>query len=286
MEAAWQQHRGRVLNVAYRMLGSLNDAEDVVGEAYTRLVAHGTEGVNDPRAWLVTVTSRLCLDRLRSAEVQRRAYVGPWLPEPIIGAGDDRVDPADRVTLDDSVRMALLVMLEQLSPAERTVFVLADVFGVTFVEIATMVGRTPAACQQLAVRARTRIAADNAGRFVPDRVEQRRVAEQFAQACASGDLDALVDVLHHDVTGEFDSGGFIPAAPLTRATGPRRVAALLHSAFSATPATFEVDLINGEPGVIITIHGQLVATIALEIRDGQVTHVHGLGNPHKLRQRH
>ena len=114
VEVAWQQHRGRVLNIAYRMLGSLNDAQDVVGEAYTRLVAHGIERIDDPRAWLITVTSRLCLDRLRSAEVQRRSYVGPWLPEPIIGAGDDGADPADRVTLDDSVRMALLVVLEQL----------------------------------------------------------------------------------------------------------------------------------------------------------------------------
>ena len=111
-------------------------------------------------------------------------------------------------------------------------------------------------------------------------------SEQFTSACAGGDLDALVAVLHHDVTGEFDSGGFIPGAPLAQAAGPRKVAALLHSAFSTTPATFEVDLINGEPGVLITIHAHLVATIALEVRDGRIAHVHGVGNPHKLRQRH
>ena len=161
--ALWRAHRGRVLDLAYRMLGSLAEAEYVVSLAYERLVAHGPDGIGDVRAWLVTVTSRLCLDRLRSAELRRRAYVGPWLPEPIVGDADGD-DPADRVTLDDSVRMALLVVLEQLSPAERTVFVLADVFGVPFDDVATMVGRNPAACRQLAVRARARIEADRPGR--------------------------------------------------------------------------------------------------------------------------
>ncbi len=282
VDVAWRLHRGRVLDVAYRMLGTLSDAEDVVGDAYVRLIKHGVDGIDDTRGWLVTVTTRLCLDRLRSAEVARRAYIGPWLPEPIIGTGPGDVDPADRVTLDDSVRMALLVVLEQLSPAERTVFVLGDVFGVAFDEIARMVGRTPAACRQLAVRARARIEIDGPVRFVPDAVEQRRVVEQFARACAAGEIGALLDVLAADVTGEFDSGGFIPGAPLEPAIGAAAVAAFLHGAFAGAPASFVVEGINGEPGVLVVLAERTVAAISLEVRDGLVAHVHGIGNPAKL----
>jgi RNA polymerase sigma-70 factor, ECF subfamily len=284
VEGAWRLHRGRVLDMAYRMLGSLADAEDVVSEAYARLVAVGVAGVDDVRGWLITVTSRLCLDRLRSADLRRRAYVGPWLPEPIVGAPRADVDPADRVTLDESVRMALLVVLEQLTAAERTVFVLADVFGVAFDEIATIVGRSPAACRQLAVRARARVAANSAGRFQPDLTLQRHVAERFAQACAAGGLDGLVAVLHDDVVGEFDSGGVIPGAPLDAAIGAHNVAVLLHAAFARSGATFAVESINGEPGVVVVVAARIVAVIALEICDGGVVHIHGIGNPAKLRQ--
>ena len=284
VEAAWRLHRGRVLDMAYRMLGSLAEAEDVVSEAYARLVAVGVAGIDDVRGWLVTVTSRLCLDRLRSAELRRRSYVGPWLPEPIVGAPRAGADPADRVTLDESVRMALLVLLEQLTAAERTVFVLADVFGMGFDEIATIVGRSPAACRQLATRARARIAADGAGRFHPDVALQRHVAERFARACAAGDLDGLIALLHDEVVGEFDSGGFIPGAPLDAAIGPQHVAVLLQGAFAASGATFAVESINGEPGVVVVVAGRIVAAIALEIRDDRVVHIHGIGNPAKLRQ--
>jgi RNA polymerase sigma-70 factor (ECF subfamily) len=284
VEAAWHRHRRRVLDVAYRMLGSLSDANDIVSEAYARLVAHGIDGIDDPAGWLITVTSRLCLDRLRSAEVTRRAYVGPWLPEPILGVAGGGVDPADRVTLDDSVRMALLIVLEQLSPAERTVFVLADVFGVGFDEVATMVGRSPAACRQLAVRARARLADTGAVRFRPDPSEQRRVVEQFARACAEGDLGGLVAVLHDDVSGEFDSGGFIPGAPLDPAFGRDPVGRLLHYAFAGRGASFTVESVNGEPGVVVGLAGRIAAVIALEVRDGRVSHVHGIGNPAKLEQ--
>ncbi len=282
LDEAWRAHRGRALDVAYRMLGSIADAQDVVGEAYVRLAQYRGEAILDLRGWLVTVTSRLCLDRLRSAEVQRRAYVGPWLPEPIVGTGAVGADPADRVTLDDTVRMALLVVLEQLSAAERTVFVLADVFSLGFDEIAAIVGRSPAACRQLAVRARARVAADGAARFRTEPSVQRRVAEEFARACAAGDLGGLIAVLDSEVTGDFDSGGFIPGAPLDVAVGPLAVATLLRNAFAGSGAVFEVDAINGEPGVTVTLAGRVVAVIALEVRGGRVMHVHGIGNPDKL----
>ena len=282
IEEAWLQHRRLVLDVAYRMLGSLSDAEDIVAEAYTRLVEHGIEQLHDPRGWLMTVTSRLCLDRLRSAAVKRRAYVGPWLPEPILSRPGLGNGPADRVTLDDSVRMALLVVLEQLSPAERTVYVLADVFALSFDEVAAIVGRTPAACRQLAVRARARLAEDATARFRPDPDDSRRVVERFAWACATGDLDALVAVLHADVSGDFDSGGVIANAPLHRVTGDRAVANVLHAAFAASGASFVVGSVNGEPGVIVTIADFVVAAISLTVIHELVVTVHGIGNPAKL----
>ena len=139
---AWIEHRKRVLDVAYRMLGTLSDAEDVLQETFARLTRHGTSGLDDVLGWLITTSGRICLDRLRS-DTSRRRYIGPWLPEPLVDIPGTPVDPADRVTLDDSVRMALLVVLETLSPLERTVFVLHDVFALPFEQVAEIIGRTP-----------------------------------------------------------------------------------------------------------------------------------------------
>ena len=211
LEIAWSAHRRRLLDIAYRMLGSLSDAEDVVQEAYARLARADRGAIDDLRSWLITVTGRLCLDHLRSADVKRRAYVGPWLPEPLVDFPGADADPADRVTLDDSLRMALLVLLEQLSPAERTAFVLHDIFQVPFDEVGAIVGRSPAACRQLAARARQHVQSETrTARFHIDATEQRRVAERFAAACNEGDLEALLKVLDPDVVGEFDSGGSTP----------------------------------------------------------------------------
>jgi RNA polymerase sigma-70 factor (ECF subfamily) len=283
VESAWRDDRRRVMDVAYRLLGSLRDAEDVVGEAYARLAASDIDAIADTRGWLITVTGRLCLDRLRSAEATRRAYLGPWLPEPVVDLPGREVDPADRVTLDDTVRMALLVVLEQLSPAERTTFVLHDVFGLEFAEIAELVGRTPAACRQLAVRARRRIQADDPGRYTIDPVEQRAVAHRFARACAAGDLDALVAVLDPGVVGDFDSGGAIPA-PLHAVRGAQPIARLLQRSLMDAGCEFDIATVNGEAGVVVTAAGRVVAVIALGVTAaGRVDHVHGIGNPDKLR---
>ena len=280
LAVAFRAHRGRLLNVAYRMLGSVRDAEDIVGETYARLVAHGLDGIDDPAGWLIAVTSRLCLDRLRSFEVQRRAYVGPWLPEPIVAGIES--DPSDRITLDDTVRMALLVVLEQLSPAERTAFVLHEVFAMPFEEIAVLVGRTQSACRQLASRARRRIDADPAARFPVDPVEHRRVAERFAAACQSGDLDALTAVLDPDVTGDFDSGGVLPGAPVGPLRGAGPIAHLLTRVFHDLPCQFDVEPVNGEPGVIVVLAGRIVAVISIAVNDGRVSLIHAIDNPAKL----
>lgn len=285
LEDLWRQHRRRVLDVAYRMLGSVADAEDVAAEAYLRLAQADLDAIDDPVGWLVAVTGRIAIDRLRAAEHRRRAYVGPWLPEPLLAAADPTaVDPADRITLDDSVRMALLVVLEQLSPAERTAFVLHDVFSVPFTEVGAIVGRSPAACRQLAHRARRRIAAaPDTARPPVDRAQLEAVARRFADACAAGTIERLLEVLDPDVTGDFDSGGLIPGAPLTALDGAELVAATLVAAFAGRGCAFEVVDVNGAPGVVVRLGDRVAAVVALGVHDGRVDLIHAVGNPAKLR---
>lgn len=285
VEALWQQHRQRAIDVAYRMLGSVHDAEDVVQEAYLRLVAADVAAIDDVRGWLVTVTSRLAIDRLRAHEHRKRAYPGPWLPEPIV---DRRVDPggddvADRVTLDESVRMALLVVLEELSPAERIVFVLHDVFALPFDEISSIVGRSPAACRQLASRARRRVAEHpEQRRFEADGPTHEQLVRRFAAACAGGDVDALLEILDPDVVGDFDSGGTIPGAPLAPLHGAGPVARQLLASLHRRGAHFDVFDVNGEPGVVVRIGVAVMAVITVAVRDGRIDVLHGVGNPDKL----
>src|SRR2546430_3690302 len=221
---AWREHRRYILDVAYRMLGSVSDAEDVVQEAFARLLHQDADQIQDVRGWLVVVASRLCLDQLRSARSRRESYVGPWLPEPVIEGEID--DPADRITLDDSVRMAMLVVLERLTPAERATFVLHDVFGFSFDDVARIVGRSVEACRQHASRARKRVD-DETGpaRFEVDRAEVGRIADRFITAATDGNLSALMDVLDPNVVGWTDSGGLF-GTPREPVLGQDRVASV------------------------------------------------------------
>ena len=281
VESAWLKHHQRVLNIGYRMLSSVTDAEDVAQDAFARLAETDIDEVDDVLGWLVTVTSRMCIDRLRLHENSRRSYVGPWLPEPVVGGSEDTV--GDQITLDDSVRMALLVVLDRLTPAERVAFVLHDVFTLPFAEVGEIVGRSPQACRQLAARARRRIQSDSTTIRPPiNREEHREIVERFAAACRDGDVKALVDVLATDATGDFDSGGTIPNAPLTEINGGGAIAAQLVGAVSGLGAEFIVREINGDPGVLITIGGQVVSTTSLGVRDGKIDLVHAIGNPAKL----
>ena len=279
VETEWAAHHRRVFGVAYRMLGSVAEAEDVAQDAYERLLRADLGHVDDVGGWLVTVAARRCIDRLRSHDHSRREYPGPWLPEPILAS---REDLADRVTLDESVRLALLVVLERLTPAERTSFVLHDVFGMSFDQVAEVVGRTPAACRQLASRARRRIESSDQGRFVVDRAEHAAVAERFASACRSGDLEALIAVLDPDVVGDFDSGGALHGAPLGELHGASGVAAQLERSLLAAGAEFVVDEVNGQPGVVASVGGAVVAVIFFEVAADRVTTLRGVGNPAKL----
>ena len=281
-EDLWTDHRRRVLDVGYRMLGTLSDAEDVAQETYARLIAADIETIDDIRGWLVAVASRICIDRLRAHEHSRRSYVGPWLPEPLV-TGVDSADVADQITLDESVRMALMVVLERLSPAERTAFVLHDVFDLPFDEIASIVDRSPEACRQLASRARRRIAVDRSTvRFEIDPGDHHQVAARFAGACERGDLDGLVAVLDPAVAGDFDSGGLIPGAPLSELHGAQPVARQLVRSLSPLGAEFEVVDVNGSPGVIVSVDDVVVTVIALETRSGVIDLIHAVGNPAKL----
>ena len=280
----WTAHRHVVRDVAYRVLGSVAEAEDVTQETYLRLLARGdepdAEPLDEPRAWLITVASRLAIDRLRAHEHSRRAYVGPWLPEPIVT--DERTLPEDRVTLDDSVRMALLVVLEQLTPAERTAFLLHDVFDLGFDRVADVLGVSPASARQSASRARKRIAAHGEARFSVDPAAARRLSERFAAAASDGDLEGLVAVLATDATGHFDSGGVFPDAPTEVVTGAETVARQLLAAVGGQGLDFQVAEVNAEPGVIIRRRGRVISVLALEFADDRISAIHGIGNPKKL----
>jgi RNA polymerase sigma-70 factor (ECF subfamily) len=279
---AWSEHHAFLLDVAYRLLGSYSDAEDVVQEAFTRLLRTDLDPIEDVRAWLLVVVSRLCLDQLRSARVRREAYIGPWFPEPLVQA-DESTDPALVVTLDESVRMAMLIVLEKMSPAERVVFVLHDVFEFPFDKIATMVNRTPAACRQLASRARRRVKEEGAnGRFKLDREAQERVVDAFIAATSSGDVSKLVTLLDPSVAGWADVGGVLTAVRQPN-FGPEKVGGnLVHFFGPASGSRLERREINGEAGVVVYRKGKVAAVIALTHKGGSITRVYVVADPRKL----
>ena len=280
---AWTEHRAYLVDLAYRMLGSIQDAEDIVQDAYGRLLAQDVDDIDDMRGWMVVVVSRLCLDQLRSARVRREAATadlddGDDAAEAARGAGD----PADRVTLDGSIQMALLVVLQQLAPSERTVFVLHDLFQFSFDAVAEIVGRTPAACRQLASRARRHIE-DEAGpaRFEADAVAQREIAQRFIAACAGGDLDALIELLDPNVGGSVDFGDDVPRPGPFRG---RRVIArnLLVFYGPVTGTTLVPQLVNGHPGAMAFHSGDLVAVLQLKAHAGTINDIHVMADRSKL----
>lgn len=288
---ALMAERRRLLGLGYRMLGSVQDAEDVVQETYARWYALSEEAqraIDVPMAWLTRVASRICLDQLGSARARRERYTGEWLPEPVRhgagwastgGSGAD--DPADRITLDESVSMGMLVLLDAMTPAERVAFVLHDVFGLPFAEIAETVGRTPAACRQLASTARRRLAHRPSGSSTA--AEHGRVVTAFREACESGDLDALVALLDPAVESRSDGGGTVRAA-LRPVVGRDKVARLFLGLMRREPESDIVEEeVNGTPGVSVRIGGTTVAVLAVGARDGLITDLWMVLNPDKLR---
>ncbi|MGW7681646.1 RNA polymerase sigma factor SigJ [Kribbella sp. NPDC054772] len=277
----------QLINVAYRLLGSLADAEDVVQEAYTRWYAMTPaeqQSIENPAAWLTKVTSRICLTQLTSARVRRETYVGEWIPEPLPDPTDRttaRADPADRVTLDESVTMAFLVVLESMTPAERVAFVLHDVFGYPFAEVAEIVGRSPAACRQLASSARRRIRAAQAP--VTPAARQARVVRDFKQAWEAKDLKALVALLDPDASVIADGGGLVGAVLRPIAGGEQIARSMVSFAGKFSDLTLVERTVNGQPGLVAQRDGVTVTVYAFEISGDRIKHIWGVRNPGKLR---
>ena len=272
-------HRSLLFTVAYEMLGSAADAEDVVQEAWLRWADLGTTQatVRDPRAYLVRIVTRQALNRLRTQVRRREEYVGPWLPEPLLTSPD----VADDIELADSVSIAMLTVLEALGPVERAVFVLHEVFETPYDEIAEAVGKTPTTVRQIAHRAREHVAARRP-RVHVSRLEQEAVVTRFLAAVRSGDISALMSVLAPDVVVVSDGGGVVAAAPRP-IHGADRVGTLL-GGLSLLAGVFEAMPVwlNGAPAARFSLDGELNTVASLVIEDGRITRIFAIRNPHKL----
>ena len=269
---SYESLRPLAFSIAYRMLGSVSEAEDIVQEGLLRL--HRAEAVEHPKAFVATVVTRLSIDELRSARSRRETYVGPWLPEPLLT--DSRPD-------DDSVSMALLVTLEALSPVERAVFLLHDVFDYGYDEIAEIVGKTRENCRQLAVRARRHVEARRP-RFEPSREQREALAARFFEAIREGDLDGLVSLLAEDAVATGDGGGKAAARKTPLHGGTKIARFMLGLMRLAERDAYEFDFceVNGRPGALIRQDGRVVSALSLEIADGKVTEFLSVANPDKL----
>ncbi len=287
--------RRQLMNLSYRLLGSLADAEDVVQETYVRWYAMSEQqqaAIESPGAWLTRVASRICLDLLGSARARREHYVGEWIPEPLpdrsewisARSGGSPVDPADRVTLDESINMAFLVVLESMTPAERVAFILHDVFGYSFAEVAEIVGRTPVACRQLASSARRRIRATQAPATPATLTAQRAdIVRDFKQAWQAKDIGALISLLDPDATAVGDGGGLVSAA-LRPVEGGEQVARYyLELAGRAPDLTLLERTVNGQPGLVAQVAGVTVAVMAFDVAGDRIKHIWAVLNPEKLR---
>src|SRR6266536_3633914 len=275
-EDAFARHRSLLFTVAYEMLGSASDAEDVVQETWLRWADVDHAVVRDPRAYLVRIITRQALNRLRTLARRREEYVGEWLPEPLVTSPDVAAD----VELAESLSIAMLTVLETLGPAERAVFVLREVFETPYEEIAAAIGKSSAAVRQIAHRARDHVAARRP-RMPVSTTEQQEAVERFLAAVRHGDLQGLLDVLAPDVVAVADGGGLAPAArrPIQ---GAERVAGLLIAGLRSVDFEANAVWLNGSPAARIDIGGQVTAAVSLAVENGRITRIYAINNPHKL----
>jgi RNA polymerase sigma-70 factor, ECF subfamily len=274
--AVFDPLRPSLVRVAYRMLGSVADAEDVVQDAFLRWLDTDRDAVREPGAFLRRVVTRLCLDRLKSVRRGRETYIGPWLPEPVVESGEDEVD---------DVTLPLLMALERLSPLERAAFLLHDVFGLGFGEVAATIGRDPAACRQLASRARAHVRVDSPRYPVP-RERGFEIAEAFFAASRDGEMQRLRALLAADVTVYADGGGKVPAGtkPVAGLADVMRLFATFASVFAVSRSRLvRYGFVNGLPGFITIERGDILQTTALEIEHGRILAIYVVRNPDKLR---
>jgi RNA polymerase sigma factor (sigma-70 family) len=295
--SAIMSERRQLINLAYRLLGSLADAEDAVQETYARWYAMSApqqDAIESPGAWLTTVASRICLDLLGSARARRERYVGEWIPEPLPEPGEwltgrpggTAADPADRVTLDESVTMAFLVVLDSMTPAQRVALILHDVFRYSFTEVAGIVGRTPAACRQLASSARRRVRAAPAP-AAPAAARQADIVRDFRQAWEAKDIGALIGLLDPDATMTADGGGLAVAA-LRPIEGGERIARYAVDLAERSPRDsgglkLLERTVNGQPGLVAQQDGVTVTVFAFDIAGDRITRIWAVRNPEKLR---
>ena len=288
---SFEDYRTHLFAIAYRMLGSAMDAEDMVQETYLRLQATPAdtrESIVSLKAYLTTILTRLCLNQLQSARRRHEQYVGPWLPEPIstgrASAAADAANPEERMELYESVSLAFLVLLEELPPIERAVFLLRDVFDYEYVEIAAFLGKSEVACRQEASRAKKHLA-EHRPRFTPSQEMQREMLASFLRAVRGGDMDGLMTLLADDVTLWADAGGKVRQAPLRPIVGRDAVARLSVGTVRFLPEgyTSEIAEINGQPAVVIRAGGHAFSVIAVEVDGQRIRTVRVIANPEKLR---
>jgi RNA polymerase sigma-70 factor (ECF subfamily) len=279
--ATFDQYRSLLFSIAYRMLSSVADAEDMLQETFIRWQQAPEQEIRSPRAFLITIISRLCINYLQSARAQREQYVGQWLPEPIVTAPGS--DPLDNIRLDESLSMAFLLMLERLTPVERAVFLLREVFEYEYPELATVLGESEANCRQILHRARQHVAATRP-RFKASQRQKSELLEGFLQATKSGDLEGLVALLADDVVLHSDGGGKAVSAPnLIR--GAKNVArGALGTLQKLMPKNlvFRLAQVNGEPGIVSYLEGKPYSVLTLVSGEGHIQTIYVVANPDKL----
>jgi len=281
--AVFTETRPLLFSIAYRMLGSVADAEDIVQDAYLRWQRTPDLEVREPRAYLTTVVTRLAINELKSARVQRETYVGPWLPEPLVT--EHAPDSSASVELAESLSMAFLVMLERLSPIERAVLLLHDVFDFDYAEIARIVDKSEANCRQLLSRAKKHVVAEEA-RFDADREQAARLTQRFTDAAGAGDMEGMLAVLAEDITLWADGRGKVPGAALRPIHGADAVARFIigrTTQFATAERTTRPAQINGQPGFVVYASGRPLTALIFHVRDGRIRAIYAVGNPDKLR---
>lgn len=280
----FEEHRSLLFAMAYRMVGSAMEAEDIIQEAYLRYRATPPESIRTLKSFLTTIVHHLCLDHLKSAQARRETYVGPWLPEPVItGEGAAPHSPLRQITDRESISMAFLVLLESLSPLERAVFLLREVFDYEYAEIAQITGRDEAACRQLFSRAKKHIS-ENRPRFPASPEAHAKIVGRFVEACTAGDIDGLMNLLAEDVTAWTDSGGKVSGAARKPIQGRDNVARGIVALISHVPegTTVEVTEANGFPALLMRVKGEIVSVVTLEVAEDLIRAVRGVANPDKL----
>lgn len=275
----FNEHRGQLFGIAYRMLGSVAEADDMLQETWLRWQKQDVAGIQSPKAWLVSIITRLCIDQLRSARRQREEYYGVWLPEPLVESPAS--SPEDSAQLADSLTMAFMLMLETLSPVERAVFLLREVFDYDYDEIAHMVGKSEANCRQIVRRAKAQLAAPSAPQ--PPNQQARRVVEQFMEAATTGEVSDLLALLTADATLYSDGGGRVPAAGRPIETADR-ISRFFLGIRDRQPPDTELRFlqINGRPGVLMSSSGRVFNAVSFELSGSRVRAIYIVRNPEKL----